>query len=84
MTSSIMRVISRRTSSWARRGGRSADAAHRLAQHVADQRQPGQIVDREHVGAQAVVDVVGVVGDVVGDGADLRLGARMAPQLQIV
>ena len=85
MTSSIMRVIRRRTSSWARRAGSSRGCCARdLAQDVADQRQRREIVDREHLGAQPVVDVVGVVGDVVGDGADLRLGARMAPQLEIV
>ena len=55
-----------------------------LAQDVAEQRQAGELVDPEHLGAQAVVDVVGVVGDVVGDGAALRLGARIAPELEIV
>ena len=53
-----------------------------LAQDVADQRQAGKLVDPEHLGAQAVVDVVGVVGDVVGDRAALRLGARIAPELR--
>ena len=40
-----------------------------LAQDFADQRHAGQLLEREHLGAQPVVDVVGVVGDVVGDGA---------------
>ena len=55
-----------------------------LAQNAVDQRQAGEILDREHLGAQPVVDVVGVVGDVVGDGAALRLDARIAPQLEVV
>ena len=55
-----------------------------LAQDVAEQRQAGKLLDPEHLGAQAVVDVVGVVGDVVGDGAALRLGARIAPEFEIV
>ena len=36
------------------------------------------------VGAQAVVDVVGIVGDVVGNGGDLRLRAGEAPELEIL
>ena len=44
----------------------------------------GEIVEREQLGAQAVVDVVGVIGDVVGDGRDLRLGAGVAPELEIL
>ena len=31
-----------------------------------------QLVERQQAGAQAVVDVVGVVGDVVGDGGERR------------
>ena len=55
-----------------------------LAQDVVEQRQARKLLDPEHLGAQAVVDVVGVIGDVVGDGAALRLGARIAPELEIV
>ncbi len=32
-----------------------------------------EVVDGEHAGAQPVIDVVGVIGDVVGDGAGLGL-----------
>ncbi len=39
---------------------------------------------REQAGAQAVVDVVGVIGDIVGDRRDLRLQRGKAPELQIV
>ena len=44
----------------------------------------GDIVEREQIGAQAVVDVMGVIGDVVGQRGDLRLGARLRPQLQVL
>ena len=69
------------------------DAAARLdvrmilvdaAQDVADQRHRRKVIDAEHLRPQPVVDVVRVVGDVVGDRARLRLGARIAPQLEIV
>src|SRR5690606_18540912 len=40
-------------------------------------------VECEQAGAQAVVDVVGVIGDVVGDRGALRLDARMAPQFEV-
>ena len=48
------------------------------------QRNGGDVVEREQSGAQPVVDVVGVVGDVVGEGGDLRLDAGEAPQLQVL
>ena len=41
-----------------------------------DQRYIGEIGDREQPGAQTVVDVVVVIGDVVGQRCNLRLGAR--------
>ena len=44
----------------------------------------GEVVEREQPGAQPVVDVMGVIGDVVGDGGDLGLGAGKAPQLEIL
>ena len=55
-----------------------------LADDAARQRHGGDVVEIEQFGAQPVVDVVGVVGDVVGEGGDLRLDARKAPQLQIL
>ena len=42
-----------------------------------------QIVDAKQSGAQAVVDIVGVIGDVVSNAGNLRFKRRMAPQLQI-
>ena len=45
-----------------------------LGEDRPDQRHVGEIGDREQPGAQAVVDVVVVVGDVVGQRGDLRLG----------
>ncbi len=85
ITSSIMRVISRRTSlvhAPARLDARilRVDLAH----DVADDRHRGDVVEREQVGAQAVVDVMGVVGDVVGERRDLRFGAGLRPQFQIL
>ena len=50
----------------------------------ARQRDGGELVEAEQVGAQAVVDIVGVVGDIVGESGDLRLGAGEAPELQIL
>ena len=49
----------------------------------ADQRQLGEVVEREQLGAQAVVDIVGIIGDIVGERRKLGLGAGEAPQLEI-
>ena len=38
-----------------------------------------EIVDAKQAGAQAVVDIVGVIGDVVGKGCDLRFQRGVAP-----
>ena len=85
MTSSIIRVSSRRITSWTRRAGLEVRMLDRdLAQDLAQQRHTGQFVDVKNIGAQPVVDVVGIVGNIVGDSAALRLGARIAPQPQIV
>ena len=55
-----------------------------LADDLARQRRRGNVVDVEKLGAQAVVDIVGVVSDIVGNGGDLRFGAGEAPQLEIL
>ena len=55
-----------------------------FADDPAGQRNGGDVVETEQFGAQPVVDVVGVIGDVVGEGGDLRLDAGEAPQLQIL
>ena len=69
-------------------GARGLDRRAALPDHgqknVAHERDLREIVEREQVGAQAVVDVVGVVGDVVGDRGDLRLGAGEAPQFEVL
>ena len=49
-----------------------ADALHRLA----GQRRAGEIVDREQFGAQAVVDIVVHIGDVVGQRQQPALPAK--------
>ena len=43
-----------------------------------EQRHAAQLLERHQAGAQAVVDVVVVVGDGVGEVRDLRLEARLA------
>ena len=79
MTSSIMRVIRRRTSLvHAARPARAGVLRRDLGDDVADERDGGDIVEREQIGAQAVVDVMGVVGDVVDNRRDLRFRARLA------
>ena len=85
MTSSIMRVIRRRTDFvHAARRLEARIARLDLAHDIADQRHAGDIVEREQIGAQAVVDVMGVVGDVVGERGALRFRARLRPQFEIV
>ena len=49
------------------------------ADDPAGQRHGGDIVDMKQRGAQAVVEVMGVVGDIVGEGGDLCLDAGEAP-----
>jgi hypothetical protein len=47
-----------------------------------DDRHREQLVERQQPGAQAVVDIVIVIGDVVGDRRDLRLKARPTIELE--
>ena len=54
-----------------------------LAEQSGDERNGGaELGDRKQAGAQAVVDVMGVVGDVVGDRGRLRLEAGMAREIE--
>ena len=55
-----------------------------LGEHRPDQRHVGQIGDREQPGAQPVVDIVVVVGDVVGERGNLRLRASIGIEPQIL
>ena len=55
-----------------------------LGNDVRRERHRLEIVDGKQAGAQAVVDVMGVIGNVVGDGGNLRLERGKAPELQIV
>ncbi len=43
-----------------------------------------QIDEVHKPGAQAVVDIVGIIGDIVGNRSDLRLRSGMARQLEVV
>ena len=48
---------------------------HHLLEDFAGERHVHQVGDFEQAGAQTVLNVVIVVGDVVGEGRDLRLGS---------
>jgi hypothetical protein len=76
-TSCTMREITRRTVSWISRGrARSGQLrSTSLNASPASGTSPRSITSNES-GAQAVVDVMGVVGDVVGNGGDLGLEHR--------
>ena len=71
--------MTRRVSSWMRRDGLETrmEPVH-LVQELGQERHLPKVLDREQAGAQAVVDVVGVVGDVVGERRRLRLRAGEA------
>ena len=47
-----------------------------------DQRHRAQLLDRQQPGAQPVVDIVIVIGNIVGDRGDLRLEARPAREIE--
>ena len=51
---------------------------------AAGQRDLARLVEGEQAGAQPVVDVMGVVGDVVGDRGGLRLRRRRSSKPQVV
>jgi len=55
-----------------------------VAQDVTDNRHRSKLVERNHFRAQPVVDVVRVIGDVVGNGANLRLRARISRELEVL
>ena len=55
-----------------------------LGEEIAQERDFGEVVDREQPGAQPVVDVMGIVGDVVGQRRRLRLAAGEGRELQIL
>ncbi len=57
-------------------------SARDLRQQAGDEGHGGDVLQREQARAQAVVDVVGVIGDVVGERRRLRLGAGEGRQLQ--
>ena len=77
--------MTRRTASWISRDGPMPGYFRRHdGEHLADQRQVHQVGDLEQAGAQAVVDVMVVVGDVVAQCRDLRLRPGMAAELEVV
>ena len=83
-TSSISLPIRRRTSSWVSRAGSMPGYWSRTSRNrPADHRQACEIGEREQGGAQPVIEVVCVIGDIVRDRRDLRFGARVAPEREI-
>ncbi len=55
-----------------------------LRDHGGGDRDRREVVDHKEPRPQPVVDVVGVVGDVVGDGGDLGFQRGVAPELEIM
>ena len=54
-----------------------------FGQDVADQRHLGQVAELEQFRAKPVIDVMGVIRNIVRKRGDLRLRAREAPQVEI-
>ena len=54
-----------------------------LADDAGDEGHGRQLIEREQSGPQAIVDIVGIIGDVVGNSRGLRFGAckRMRHQV---
>jgi hypothetical protein len=68
----------RRTTSWmSRRGERRAVALRDRIVLAPENCEPAQLLDRDQPRAQTVVDIVVVVGDLVGHVCELRLEARL-------
>lgn len=55
----------------------------RLGEGLADHRQGGEVLEREEPGAQPVIEVMGVIGDIVGQRRHLRLGRGLARKIEI-
>ena len=54
------------------------------AQDASDQRNTGNVVERKKIGAKAVIDVVGIIRDVVRQCRNLRFRTGISPQFQIL
>ena len=77
----MKRVMTRRVSSWMTRGRSRPGCRRSISSSSAATNGTARIVgELEQAGAQAVVDVVRVVGDVVGDRRRLRLEAGVLRQ----
>ena len=55
-----------------------------VVEDAGDQRDAGEFLEGKKSGPQPVIDVMGIVGDVVGDGGNLSFGAGKAPELQVL
>ena len=75
----------RRTSSCTSRGAVELRmfAGECLASMSRHQRHRREVVELEKFRAQPVVDVVGIVGDIVGDRGGLRFGAGVSPEVEV-
>src|SRR5258708_19038048 len=51
---------------------------------VADKRHSGNVAEREQIGAQAIVNVMRVVSNIIRKRRHLRFGARISPQFQVL
>jgi len=52
-----------------------------FVQEIGKERNPAQVVHDEKPGTQTIVEVVGIVGDIVGEARDLGFQPRMACEL---
>ena len=59
-----------------------ADAG--LGEELANEREVCEVSDCKKLGAQSVIDIVGVVGDIIGNGGDLGLGAGERRKLEVL
>ena len=55
-----------------------------FSQNITSERKAGEIIECEQAGTQAVINIVGIISDVVGNGRRLRLGTCKTPELQVL
>ncbi len=79
----MKRVMTRRVSSWTSLAQLEVRMARLdLVDEAVDEGHGADRLDGEQAGAQAVVDIVGVVGDVVGERRRLRLEAGVRLEVE--
>ena len=55
-----------------------------ISPELGEHRDVLQRSEAKQIGAQSIIDIVSVIGDVVGNGGSLRFGAGLAPQHEVV